>query len=115
MSRTPEYTSKPPSRESEGDRESHMQYRIGVMEGDDIGLEIVLLTVTIMEAAIAREPGLDVAFQRFPVGWTSYLEHGHTLPQTTLDGLANDGEAGEADRLPQVVRASRSCDYPRNE
>ena len=70
-----------------GDRESHMQYRIGVMEGDDIGLEIVPRTVTIMEAAIAREPGLDVAFQRFPVGWTSYLEHGHTLPQTTLDGL----------------------------
>lgn len=60
-----------------GDRESHMQYRIGVMEGDDIGLEIVPRTVTIMEAAIAREPGLDVAFQRFPVGWTSYLEHGH--------------------------------------
>ena len=43
-----------------------MQYRIGVMEGDDIGLEIVPRTVTIMEAAIAREPGLDVAFQRFP-------------------------------------------------
>ena len=64
-----------------------MQYRIGVMEGDDIGLEIVPRTVTIMEAAIAREPGLDIAFQCFPVGWTSYLEHGHTLPQTTLDGL----------------------------
>lgn len=64
-----------------------MQYRIGVMEGDDIGLGIVPQTVTIMEAAIAREPGLDVAFQRFPVGWSSYLEHGHTLPQTTLDGL----------------------------
>ena len=64
-----------------------MQYRIGVMDGDDIGPEIVPKAVTVMEAAVAREPGLDVAFHRFPVGWTSYLEHGHTLPQTTLDGL----------------------------
>ena len=55
------------------------------MEGDDIGLETVPRTVTIMEAAIARELELEVTFQRYPVGWSSYLEHGHTLPQTTLD------------------------------
>src|SRR5918998_2112826 len=64
-----------------------MQYRIGVMDGDDIGPEIVPKAVTVMEAAVAREPGLEVAFHRLPVGWTGYLEHGHTLPQTTLDGL----------------------------
>src|SRR3712207_4616409 len=64
-----------------------MQYWIGVMDGDDIGPEIVPKAVTVMETAVAREPGLDVAFHRFPVGWTGYLEHGHTLPQTTLDGL----------------------------
>lgn len=64
-----------------------MQYEIGVMDGDDIGLEIVPQTVAVMEAAIGAESGLDVNFRPFPVGWPSYLEHGHTLPESTLEGL----------------------------
>ncbi|MQA79088.1 MAG: isocitrate/isopropylmalate dehydrogenase family protein [Streptosporangiales bacterium] len=57
------------------------------MDGDDIGLEIVPEAVRVLQAAIAREAGLEVAFRPFPVGWSSYLEHGHTLPRQTLDGL----------------------------
>lgn len=63
------------------------RYRIGVMQGDDIGLEIVPEAVRVMQAAIAEEPGLDVEFVELPVGWPSYLEHGHTLPEMTLEGL----------------------------
>lgn len=63
------------------------QYRIGVMDGDDIGLEIVPETVRVMRAAIKEEPDLNVEFIQFPVGWPSFLEHGHTLPQETMDGL----------------------------
>ena len=66
-----------------------MQLRIGVMHGDDIGHEIVPEAVSVMEAALAPERHLDVRFERFPVGWSSYLEHGHTLPPQTLDGLGH--------------------------
>jgi 3-isopropylmalate dehydrogenase len=61
--------------------------RLGVMEGDDIGHEIVPEAVAVMKAALAPERDLDVEFESFPVGWTGYLEHGHTLPQQTIDGL----------------------------
>jgi 3-isopropylmalate dehydrogenase len=64
-----------------------MRLRIGVMAGDGIGLEIVPEAVAVMAASIEPEPDLAVAFEYFPVGWTSYLEHGHTLPSTTLEGL----------------------------
>lgn len=57
------------------------------MDGDDIGLEIVPETVRVMRAAIEAEKGLDVEFVPFPIGWPSYLEHGTTLPQETMDGL----------------------------
>lgn len=57
------------------------------MNGDDIGLEIVPETVRVLKAAIAAEPGLNVEFTELPVGWTSYLEHGHSLPQETMDAL----------------------------
>ncbi len=64
-----------------------MQYKIGVMNGDDIGLEVVPQAVKVMQAAIASEPALDVDFRPFAIGWPSYLEHGHTLPEETLHGL----------------------------
>ncbi len=64
-----------------------MPYDIGVLNGDDIGLDVVPEAVRVMQAAIASEPDLDVRFHEFPVGWPSYLEYGHTLPQQTMDGL----------------------------
>jgi 3-isopropylmalate dehydrogenase len=65
-----------------------LRLRIGVMLGDDIGPEIVPQAVGVLEAAVAPEVDVSIEFHDFPVGWTSYLEHGHTLPHGTLDGLA---------------------------
>ncbi|MGH2828541.1 MAG: isocitrate/isopropylmalate dehydrogenase family protein [Actinomycetota bacterium] len=62
---------------------------IGVMLGDDIGPEIVPQAVKVMRAAAGREPGLELEFHDWPVGWSSYLDNGHTLPNETLDGLGN--------------------------
>ena len=56
-------------------------------EGDDIGLEIVPRTVTIMRKRLSLVSRARCSFPALPVGWSSYLEYGHTLPQTTLDGL----------------------------
>jgi 3-isopropylmalate dehydrogenase len=57
------------------------------MQGDDIGHEIVPEAVAVMEAALSPERHLNVQFEPFPVGWSAYLEHGHTLPPPTLEGL----------------------------
>jgi 3-isopropylmalate dehydrogenase len=65
-----------------------LRLHIGVMHGDDIGPEIVPEAVSALEASVAPEPGVDIEFHHFPVGWTSYLEHGRTLPPSTLEGLA---------------------------
>jgi 3-isopropylmalate dehydrogenase len=64
-----------------------MRLSIGVMQGDDIGHEIVPEAVAAIRAAVSPESDVDVALVDFPVGWASYLEHGHTLPAQTLEGL----------------------------
>jgi 3-isopropylmalate dehydrogenase len=69
------------------DDASVVQLHLGVMRGDDIGLEIVPEAVTVVEAATTPESDIDVVWHDFPVGWPSFLEHGHTLPQSTLQGL----------------------------
>lgn len=65
-----------------------MRLRIGVMRGDGIGPEIVPQAVAVMQAAVAPEADVDLDLYDFPVGWEAYLDHGHTLPPDTLDGLA---------------------------
>jgi 3-isopropylmalate dehydrogenase len=64
-----------------------MRLSIGVMQGDDIGPEIVPEAVAALRAAVSPESGVEVALVDFPVGWSSYLEHGETLPAQTLEGL----------------------------
>jgi 3-isopropylmalate dehydrogenase len=61
--------------------------RIGVMDGDDIGHEIVPAAVQVMEAALGEEEIPEIRFQPFPVGWKSFLDHGNSLPSETLEGL----------------------------
>ena len=61
--------------------------KIGVMLGDDIGLEVVPETVKVMQAA-ARAAGLEVAWRELPLGLLGHKLHGHTMPQCTVDELA---------------------------
>lgn len=56
---------------------------LGVLDGDGIGREIVPAAVR-----VTRATELDVEFVDFPVGWDAYEEYGSTVPQVTLDGLA---------------------------
>jgi len=65
--------------------------KIGVLLGDDIGLEVVPEAVKVMKAA-AGAAGLDVQWQEFPIGLRGHQLHGHTLPAVTEQGLrATDG------------------------
>jgi len=62
-------------------------WRIGVLEGDDIGHEIVPAAVEIARAAAAQH-GVRIDWQPLPVGARALRTHGHTLPAPTLEALA---------------------------
>ncbi|MFB6160364.1 MAG: isocitrate/isopropylmalate dehydrogenase family protein [Haloferacaceae archaeon] len=61
-----------------------MTIRLGVLEGDGIGPEIVPEARRVIEAT-----GLDAEFVDLPFGWDGYEAHGSTVPEVTLDALAD--------------------------
>ena len=60
--------------------------RLGVLEGDDIGHEIVPASVEIATAA-AEIAGLRIEWTHLPIGRRALDTVGHTLPDGTLDTL----------------------------
>ncbi len=64
-----------------------MLYRIGILKGDDIGLEVVPVAVKVLKTAAEQYSDIKLELTELPVGYPSYLENGETLPQTTLDTL----------------------------
>lgn len=60
--------------------------KIGVLEGDDIGLEVVPECVKVMKAAAAAS-GLAIDWKPLPIGKRGHEEHGHTLPPVTEAAL----------------------------
>ena len=60
--------------------------KIGVLLGDDIGLEVVPEAIKVMKAGAAAV-GLEVQWQEFPIGLRGHQLHGHTLPEVTVTGL----------------------------
>lgn len=62
-------------------------YKLGILLGDDIGLEIVPVTVDVMKAAVKKYPGIDIEWVPLPIGYKSYLENGHSLPESTYKAL----------------------------
>ena len=63
-----------------------MNLRIGILSGDDIGLEVVPECVKVMKAAASRA-GLAIDWQPLPIGKRGHEEHGDTLPAVTEQGL----------------------------
>ena len=60
--------------------------KIGILLGDDIGLEVVPEAIKVMRAAAART-GLEVQWQELPIGVRGHELHGHTMPQVTVAAL----------------------------
>lgn len=44
------------------------KYRIGILNGDDIGLEIVPVAVDVLKAGLARRKSVDVEWVPLPIG-----------------------------------------------
>jgi 3-isopropylmalate dehydrogenase len=61
---------------------------IGILNGDDIGHEIVPAAVTAAKAA-AGQCNLDIDWRPLPIGRTALESHGSTLPAGTLDSLSH--------------------------
>ncbi|MBD3764291.1 MAG: isocitrate/isopropylmalate dehydrogenase family protein [Rhodobacterales bacterium] len=83
--------------------------RIGVLNGDDIGHEIVPASVRIAAAAAEAE-GQAIDWVQLPIGRAALDSHGHTLPPGTLETLATLhgwilGPIGHRDypRVPQAI------------
>jgi 3-isopropylmalate dehydrogenase len=60
--------------------------KIGILLGDDIGLEVVPEAVKVMKAAAAKT-GLEVEWQELPIGKVGHERNGNTMPQPTVAAL----------------------------
>jgi 3-isopropylmalate dehydrogenase len=60
---------------------------LGILEGDDIGHEVVPAAVEVAKAAAARH-GLEIDWRPMPIGRRALDSHGATLPKGTLETLA---------------------------
>jgi 3-isopropylmalate dehydrogenase len=63
------------------------KYKLGILNGDDIGLEVVPVAVQVIQSAIKKYPGIDIEWLNLPVGYPAYTSGGETLPQKTIDTL----------------------------
>jgi 3-isopropylmalate dehydrogenase len=60
--------------------------KIGILLGDDIGLEVVPECIKVMKAAAARAR-LEIEWRPLPIGKRGHEEHGDTLPAVTERAL----------------------------
>jgi 3-isopropylmalate dehydrogenase len=80
--------------------------KIGILLGDDIGLEVVPECVKVMKAAASRS-GLNIDWRPLPIGRRGHEEHGDTLPSVTEQALRDlDG---------WVLGPIGHATYPRND
>ena len=80
--------------------------KIGILLGDDIGLEVVPECVKVMKAAASR-CGLNIDWRPLPIGRRGHEEHGDTLPGMTEQALRDlDG---------WVLGPIGHATYPRND
>ena len=60
--------------------------KIGILEGDDIGHEIVPAAVEVAKAAAAKHR-LAIDWRSLPIGAAALKTHRSTLPKETMDTL----------------------------
>ncbi|MEO9335905.1 isocitrate/isopropylmalate family dehydrogenase [Mesorhizobium sp. SB112] len=60
---------------------------LGILNGDDIGHEIVPASVEVVRAAAART-GLNIDWRPMPIGRTALDTHGSTFPDGTIETLS---------------------------
>jgi 3-isopropylmalate dehydrogenase len=56
-------------------------YRITILKGNDIGLEIVPVAVETVKTSVGRYSDIGIEWVELPIGYSSYRENGETLPK----------------------------------
>jgi tartrate dehydrogenase/decarboxylase/D-malate dehydrogenase len=64
-------------------------YRIAVIPGDGIGIEVVKAGLKVLGVLQDPEPKLTLHFETFPWGCNYYQRHGHMMAQDGLERLRN--------------------------
>ena len=64
-----------------------MKLKLGILDGDDIGHEVVPAAVAVVRAS-AQRVGLAIEWTQLPIGRTALDTHGSTMPEGTLAALA---------------------------
>jgi 3-isopropylmalate dehydrogenase len=64
------------------------EFQIAVLPGDGIGSEVMAPCLALLEAAVARTGGFNLAFTSYRAGAALYRETGVALPQDVIDGAA---------------------------
>ncbi|WP_280452284.1 isocitrate/isopropylmalate dehydrogenase family protein [Nocardia cyriacigeorgica] len=62
--------------------------RLGLIDGDGIGPEVVSAARAVVDEALAASGAVAVDWVRLPIGHRAITEYGSALPQHTLDALA---------------------------
>lgn len=87
------------------------QYQLGLLLGDGIGPEIVPVTAEVVDSVLTGTR-VSVQWRQLPFGRAAIAEHGHAVPQATLDTLGElDGWlAGPHDNVsyPEPHRSALS-------
>ncbi|EAR52677.1 isopropylmalate dehydrogenase [Oceanicola granulosus HTCC2516] len=65
---------------------SGKRLKLGILNGDDIGHEIVPASVEVARAA-AGKAGLGIDWTDVPIGAAALESHGHTMPEGTMETL----------------------------
>ena len=63
------------------------KYKLGILLGDDIGLEIVPVAVKVVKAAVKKHSNIDIEWVPLPIGYVAYKELGYSLPKETKNAL----------------------------
>ena len=86
--------------------------KIGILLGDDIGLEVVPEAVKVIKAAAAKT-GLSIEWHELLIGKAGHERYGNTLPKITEDTLHTlfrlYKKANDVDRQHQCTEAIDSC------
>jgi len=64
-------------------------YKIAVLPGDGIGIEVTAEAVKVLAAVARLDGGMHFEFQEFPWGTQYYLKHGEMMPKNALDSLSS--------------------------
>lgn len=63
------------------------KYKLGILKGDDIGLEIVPAAVDVIKTAVRKYSDIDIEWTELPIGYLSFVEHGNSLLTEVLETL----------------------------